>query len=115
MSKFVDDKGREFEIRLTAGAIIRICRKMGLTVGDLTANSKLEVATMMEAAVELIAPQLSKLGVSRDEYIEDLGMNDIKKMYESLVEEIGVAFPQVATKMGSGGEGDSGNEDGLGN
>ena len=98
MSKFVDSMKREWEIRLTAGAIIRVCRKLGIKVSDFSSPT-LEVADIIEAIVELISPQLDKAGIKKDDFLDMLDASSMKSLYQALLEEVKVAFPQAESYM----------------
>ena len=98
MSKFIDSLKREWEIRLTAGAIIRVCRKLDLKVSDFS-DPKMGVADIIEAIVELISPQLDKAGIKKDDFLDTLDAESMKAMYVALTQEVKVAFPQAEKYM----------------
>ena len=98
--QYTDKKGNVWDINLTVPKLIKICRKLGLSLQSITCL-KIDVADMLEAIPLVLTGQLKDRGLTEEQFLEELDMRDVAGILQAFVDSVAEAFPEA--KIGGGG------------
>lgn len=88
-------KYKEYELRFNVPAMIKICRKLNITLHALLDWQMLSVADMLEAIPILLEAQLKEKGISAEQFLETLSPTELPELFTALGEAVREAFPQM--------------------
>lgn len=104
MARFVDANGKEWVVQITAGAIRRVSREIGITLSDLTDLTTGDVSEkvlakytpdkLVDAFYALMELQVKARGISKEDFLESLDLQTIIKAVQALTESITTDFPK---------------------
>lgn len=95
MAIYTDRKGDKWELRFSVPAMIRIARKLGLTLQSVVAWQTLNVADMLEAVPLLLADQLRERKISVDDFLANLSPTELPDLFTALGVAVTEAFPEL--------------------
>lgn len=98
---FVDSKDRKWEIRISTPVLIKVCRKLGLTLNSII-EMKIQVADILEAVPVVLEGQLKERGLTGDDFLEELEPKDLSGLLSALMTAFQEAFPQIKGAKGDG-------------
>ena len=102
MSKFTDHQGNEWEFRFSVPALIKVCRKLGLTLQDLM-KLNVQIADILEALPLLLEDQIQARGITADVFLANLSGEDAHAAMKAAAQALQEAFPEVKI-AGDGGQ-----------
>lgn len=98
MALFTDKKGDKWELRFSVPAMIRIARKLGLTLHSIVDWQSLNVADMLEAVPLILADQLRERKITGDDFLAGLSPQELPDLFTALGVAVGEAFPELKKK-----------------
>ena len=111
MAIITDNKGTEWDLKLSLSAIRAICKKLNISLAQLTMLD-LPIADILASVHYLCAKQLDKEKISSEafyERIDDISVDDLLKALQDTFYD---AFPKMKPQPANpeGEAGDSGND-----
>ena len=101
MSFIKDNQGVEWELKLSLSAIRSICKKLGITMAQLTMLD-LPISDILESVHYLCAKQLAKAGVSVDDFYDRIDDVPVEELLQTLQNCFYDAFPKMKKTEGEG-------------
>ena len=103
MALYTDRKGDKWELRFSVPAMIRIARKLGLTLHSIVDWQSLNVADMLEAVPLLLAEQLRERKTTGDDFLAGLSPQELPDLFTALGAAVAEAFPELKKKSPEAG------------
>ena len=103
MYKFKDALGTEWEVKLSAGTLIKICSKLNITLEQLQGIStqgiggfgKIELATILELLPIVCAKQMKQRSISEEDFLEErITIEVIQDVMGSLMGSVEETMPE---------------------
>ena len=88
---FKDSEGLQWNIKITAGSLLKACRKTGLTLSHLT-SLDVEVEMILAALPFFCDKQLSERKMSHEDFLERLGADEMQSILTDLFPSMADAF-----------------------
>ena len=94
MAIIKDNKGTEWELKLSLSAIRSICKRLNISLAQLTMLD-LPISDILSSVHYLCVKQLDKEKVSSEEFYERIDDISVDSLMESLQETFYDAFPKM--------------------
>lgn len=107
MSIFKDSKEVEWELRFSVPNMIRVARRMNVTIQSIINWQALPIADMLEAVPLLIEDQLKEQKRDPLKFLDELEPQDLPNLMTALSEAITDAFPQIKLEKKEGEDGEA--------
>jgi hypothetical protein len=91
---FKDSEGLEWEIKITAGSLLKACRKTGITLSSLT-DMNIEIEVILASLPFFCEKQITARKMSHEEFLERLTLDEM----QAIVTEL---FPSMASAFDTG-------------
>ena len=91
IKSFKDCEGREWNINITAGSLLKACRSTGLTLADLT-SMNIKVENLIEAIPFFCEKQLNERKMSAEDLLEAITMDEMQTVMNAFFPSVEDAF-----------------------
>ena len=109
MAVIKDNKGVEWDLKLSLSAIRSICKKLNISLAQLTMLD-LPIGDILDSVHYLCAKQMDKEKVSRDEFYERIDDISFDELLTALQDTFYDAFPKMKPKVETAESGGEGND-----
>ena len=103
MVSFKDAEGREWEVRLRGGTLIRVCRQLDLKLSDF-ASLSIAVADIIDSLPIVCEEQIKARGLTREEFLDGMGMAEMNAAIKAFMAAARGDFPDKQTSGKGGGK-----------
>lgn len=104
MAKFTDSTGAEWSVRLSVPVLLRICRKLNLTLASIT-RLEIGLADAIESIPLAVEEQLKERKLTGPELLERLDGPALAGALKACQDAVVEAFPQAARATGGAAKG----------
>lgn len=101
MAIYTDTKGFAWELRISVPAMIKISRKLGLTLHAIIDWQSLCIADMIEAIPIIIDAQLRERKMTGEDFLSAVEPSQLPNLFQALGEAVRESFPQLSIKEGA--------------
>lgn len=95
---FRDANGRDWTPQFYGHVIVDADRELGLTLQDIV-RLNIRPGQLLELLWFTCAEQASKRNVSRDDFLRSLGLAEMRKAGEAMLNQLRAAFPEIETEL----------------
>jgi hypothetical protein len=111
--KVKDSNGKEWTLKVTAGAILKACRGTGLSLNSLM-TLDIDMEYLLAAIPFFCEQQVKDAGITHEDFLDLFGMEELMEVVLTFFPAMSQAFPEAEEASESGAEGDEGNVENLG-